>query len=181
MSLQSKYFGETADPQGAPLWWGTDEVPFRGAPPTMLQGDEIDEIPVVVDAKVAILTLPGDEKRYQEVIDRCANGAWILRHEKVDFDPTTGKYRVFLVWLEKYKQTPMSTAAWDAVEKYNEYRMHKDAMDTAKYQKQGYPTAMPVIPLLPRQPDQLMQETINEIVNEEGDERGPVGVSEYSD
>ncbi len=166
MSL-SKYFGEASDSQGTPLWWGAeDEPPFRGMPPTMLKGDEIDEIPVVYDAKVAVFMLPGQEAEYQRVIDRCSNGAWKLRFEKVDYDESSGKYRILISWLEIYKQTPMSRAAWDAANQHNE--TSQEASRASKYRQQGYPMVLPAV--LPKQPDKLMQETIDEIVQQDSDE-----------
>jgi hypothetical protein len=117
----SKYFGTPADPQGAPLYWSDMETfPFRGPPPTMLKGEEIEQIPQVYDAKAIILTLPDDIDRYQDIIDHCANGAWYLRHEKLEFDPTTKKYTAFLSWLEIYRQTPASKTGWEVMR--NAYR-----------------------------------------------------------
>lgn len=110
----SKYFGQRKDSNGSPLSWsGPDNFPFRGIPPTMLKNDEADQIPLVYDAKVKILTLPGQEKEYEEIVDRCANGWYQLRHERIDWNPTEGKYTIFLQWLEIYGEIPVGKSAWE--------------------------------------------------------------------
>lgn len=112
----SKYFGTPQDSEGTPLYWNAaEDFPFRGLPPTMLKKDEIEQIPQVYDAKAEVLTLPADLKRYQEIIDHCANGAWFLRHEMFEYDKESKTYTVFMSWLEIYRQTPTSKAAWEAM------------------------------------------------------------------
>lgn len=113
----SKYFGTPQDPSGNPLFWGEPGgFPFRGMPPTMLKGDEIENIPLVYDAKSQLLELPKDQKRYDEIIDHCANGWWHLRHEKFfDFDGTKGTMMVFVAWLEIYGENPNNKSAWEAM------------------------------------------------------------------
>jgi hypothetical protein len=84
----SKYFGLPQDPQGAPLYWNeADTIPFRGLPPNMLKGDEIEQIPRVYDAKAEVLVLPQDIVRYQEI--------------------------VFMCWLEMYRQAPSNKSAME--------------------------------------------------------------------
>jgi hypothetical protein len=113
----SKYFGTPMDPSGKPLFWGEPgEFPFRGMPPTMLKGDEIEDIPLVYDAKSELLELPKDQQRYNEIIDHCANGWWQLRHEKFfDMNAEKGTLTVFLAWLEIYGETPNNKSAWEAM------------------------------------------------------------------
>lgn len=109
MSL-SKYFGQATDSAGAPLYWeNIENFPFRGPPPSMLKGDEIEKIPEVYDAKATILTLPDDVEKYQDIIDHCANGIWFLRHEKFEYDKETKKYTVLLSWLEIYREMPKNS------------------------------------------------------------------------
>jgi hypothetical protein len=110
----SKYFGLPQDPQGAPLYWNeADTIPFRGLPPNMLKGDEIEQIPRVYDAKAEVLVLPQDIVRYQEIVDHCANGAWCLRHEKFEYDASNKTYTVFMCWLEMYRQAPSNKSAME--------------------------------------------------------------------
>lgn len=114
----SKYFGTPKDSDGNPLYWSNpDSFPFRGMPPTMLKGDEIEQIPLVFDAKSELLELPRDQKRYDEIIDHCANGWWHLRHERfIDLtskDPE--RILVFMAWLEVYGETPQGKSAWEAI------------------------------------------------------------------
>ena len=98
-----KYFSQSTDGSGNKLYWpGTiDGYPVRGMP-SLTTDREYSEIPVVYDAKCAILELPADQARYEEIIDKCANGWFHLRHEKIDYDTAKGVYRVFLQWLEIY-------------------------------------------------------------------------------
>lgn len=120
MSL-SKYFGESSDANGAPLFWpGVDEYPFRGSNvPPMLKKDEIEQIPLVLDAKAEVLTLPKDIKRYEEIIDRCANGWYSMRFEKTNYDAEKREYIVFLSWVEVYGELPNSKSAWEAIKHAN--------------------------------------------------------------
>jgi hypothetical protein len=116
----SKYFGTPSDSSGKPLFWSPqDDYPFRGTPPSLLKKEEMDQIPIVYDAKAAVLQLPDEIEKYQDVIDRCANGLYILRHEKFEYDQTSKKYTVFLSWLEVYGQTPTSQSAWEAIKNAN--------------------------------------------------------------
>lgn len=111
-SRLSKYFGTPNDSEGNPLFWGEPgNFPFRGANPPLLKGDEIDQIPLVYDAKSALLELPRDQKRYDEIVDHCANGWWQLRHEK--FFERDDKILVFMAWLEIYGEIPKTKSAWE--------------------------------------------------------------------
>jgi len=105
----SKYFGMRADEDGQKLFWpGTLEgFPLRSpAPPTTTQ-DEFEKIPLVYDAKVKALQLPRDVEEYQRIIDRCANGWYVLRHERIsEYDKEKECYYVLLQWLEIYGETP---------------------------------------------------------------------------
>ncbi len=102
-----KYFDQKHDSLGKPLWWpGTSEgYPVRGELPKDLKQEEYENIPIVYDAKVDILELPRDNEKYAAIVDKCANGWYVLRHEKIEFDPTKGIYRVFLQWLEIYGES----------------------------------------------------------------------------
>lgn len=111
----SKYFGTPSDPQGQPLHWGElGNFPLRGHVPPMMKAEEAEKIPLVCDAKSALLELPADEVRYNEIIDRCANGWYQLRHEKfIERTDKPGTLTVFLAWLEIYGEVPTSKSAWE--------------------------------------------------------------------
>ncbi len=113
----SKYFGTSHDAEGNPLFWSKPgNYPFRGIPPAMLKGEEMDQIPLVYDAKSELLQLPKDQKRYDEIIDHCANGWWQLRHERfIERSDQPGTLGVFLAWLEIYGETPQGKSAWEAI------------------------------------------------------------------
>lgn len=99
----AKYFGTPSDSVGNPLSWpGTlDGFPCKGPMPKAMKQEEYEDIPLTFDAKVAILQLPKDIEKYQEVIDRVANGWYQLRHEKIDKNED-GTYQVFLQWIEVF-------------------------------------------------------------------------------
>lgn len=105
--MLKKYFDEATDSQGNPLTWpGTvDNFPFRGPPGTLKQ-EEFEQIPIVYDAKIDIFELPADKEKYEYIIDKCANGKYILRHEKIDYDNEKKCYRILLSWLEVFGESP---------------------------------------------------------------------------
>lgn len=112
----SKYFSQSNDSFGNKLWWpGTlDGYPFRStAPPQPMKQEEFEKIPLVYDAKVAVLELPRDNDKYVEILDKCANGWYQLRHERIDYDSTKDVYRIFLQWLEIYGETPTTKSAFE--------------------------------------------------------------------
>lgn len=117
----SKYFGTRNDSSGNPLYWDQPgNFPFRGTPPTMMKSDEMDQVPLVYDAKSALLELPADQEKYDQIIDHCANGWYQLRHEKfLENKEKPGTLSVFLSWLEVYGELPTSKSAWEAMKNDN--------------------------------------------------------------
>lgn len=102
----SKYWNTRTDSQGNRLYWpGTAEgYPVRapgGAPPVR-QG-EYERTPTSCDARGRIFELPREMDAYLDVVDRCANGLWVLRMDQFLEWDSAGKtmYR-FVQWLELY-------------------------------------------------------------------------------
>jgi hypothetical protein len=86
----------------------------------MMKSDEMDQVPLVYDAKSALLELPADQEKYDQIIDHCANGWYQLRHEKfLENKEKPGTLSVFLSWLEVYGELPTSKSAWEAMKNDN--------------------------------------------------------------
>lgn len=126
MTPIAKYFGTPVDSSGNQLHWpGTSEgYPFRGPVPGMLKQEEYEEIPHVVDARAKMLYLPDDLKEYEEIIDKCANGWFVLRHEKfLEYDQEKKQLPVFIQWLEVYGHAPTPKNPYEAMA--NNYERRK--------------------------------------------------------
>ena len=114
----SKYFGTREDSSGNKLFWSQHgEYPFRGNPPAMMKDEEFEQIPLSYDASSELIELPKDQKRYDEIIDHCANGWWQLRHERfiehTKEDPP--RLMVFVAWLEIYGEIPGNKSPWENI------------------------------------------------------------------
>ena len=110
----SKYWKQNQDTRGNQLHWpGTiDGYPVRGQATPVTSQNEFENIPLVYDAKGKYFILPDDLTEYLDVIDRCANGWYQLRHERfLGFDPETKKETVFLQWLEIHGEIPDAKSA----------------------------------------------------------------------
>jgi hypothetical protein len=99
-----KYFGRPAAKDGTPFAWpGTQEgYPFKGKSPPLVRQEEYEETPIAVDLGTAILEIPTQMEEYCEIMDKIANGAWVLRSELVREHTDPGKWVVWLTWLEPY-------------------------------------------------------------------------------
>lgn len=104
MNYQDKYFSDK-DIKVDNLYYpgGVDDVPFRGERVPHLRQDEFDNLKLVYDCKTKLLDLDKTEdlEFYNSIIDKCAKGLSVLRHEM--FHPTQ-TWRVLLQWLDKYNE-----------------------------------------------------------------------------
>lgn len=109
-----KYFDIRSDQAGNILHWpGTaDGYPFRGPEVPVTTQGEYEQLPIVYDAKSKLLIIPDDLDEYNNIIDKCANGWFVLRHEKFLNNEATGTIRVFLSWLEIYGEKPSEKSAF---------------------------------------------------------------------
>lgn len=105
----SKYWRIQNDRNGLPLHWpGTiDGFPLRGRAPPLTTQQEYEKIPLVYDASGQIFALPEQLPDYLEVIDRCANGWWVLRQDQfLSWDAKKQTLYRFVQWLEIHGEVP---------------------------------------------------------------------------
>ena len=116
MNRAAKYRSLSHDASGQPIVWpGTPEgFPFRGEVKAPVKQQEWEETPHEFDVHTEVLTLPGQMERYDEILDKVANGLWLLRRETPpSYNPTTGTYHVMITWLEPYGTPPTPRSRYD--------------------------------------------------------------------
>ena len=106
--------GGEGSQHGAPLYWSQQSgngLPFRGAVPPTLKGDEIDDLPVRLDARSRAFKLwvPEDKQAFDDIQDHVAAGLYFIskrmdRWKDEDECPT-----VWLEWLQCYNESPKPT------------------------------------------------------------------------
>lgn len=106
-----KYFedrGGKESPHGDYLFWpGTrDGFPFRSSQPAapLLQKSEYEQIPLVCDFHSGRFQVaePEQKKLYDTIMDRIANGWYMLYKRHEHLDQTTGYLVIWLEWLQIY-------------------------------------------------------------------------------
>lgn len=113
MSSRFKYFGDTGGPdtphRGNLHWPGTSAgFPVRSDQPRDLRGREREEIPHVLDyhADKFRLWMEQDFKDFTDIMDRAANGLYMIRNRKDFWKPEHESYLVWLEWLQIYGEHP---------------------------------------------------------------------------
>lgn len=99
---------ESDDHAGRLFWSGNLEAPFRGRSAPLMTRDEFDKIEVNYDAKVKTFNMsnPEHEAKYQEILDRAANGWYTIHHVERRWCPNTGAMMIFIEWFQKYSDLP---------------------------------------------------------------------------
>ena len=105
-----KYFGEQDDQahSGHLFWSGHLEAPFRGRQAPLLKRSEYEQLDINYDAKVATFDLSNEAelRAYREILDRSANGWYIIHHVSRHWDEEKGAMKVYVEWLQKYTDLP---------------------------------------------------------------------------
>jgi len=105
-----KYIDQRQDDQGRSLFWpGSQEgFPFRGEKPPNLTDNEYENLRLFCDAFVDTFYMndPEHKKRYQEILDRVANGWYFIRDRDRRWDDDKKCYVIFLEWIQVYAETP---------------------------------------------------------------------------
>lgn len=100
---------------GEPLFFNHsmfNDIPFRGPVPPAIKQDEVDELVTTAEGKVKLFDLsqPEDAKEYEMLYHRHANGWYRITHREHHYDPQTHVMRVYVEWLQLYKEAPPGLA-----------------------------------------------------------------------
>lgn len=100
-----KYHGDRG-PDGEDLHWGRlddDGVPFMGTPPLYRTAEAEQYLVRTLYFRNGRFDLsdPEQNKAYLGVMDRCANGRFVLRRS-IDLVASPDQHVVYVEWLEQY-------------------------------------------------------------------------------
>src|SRR5262245_26831277 len=104
----SKYFGTNEDQHDGTLVWPgrPDGYPlrFKGQERPLLPQSELEDVPVVFDAKVRIFDLSKqqDLDDYRDILDRHFNGWYQITKNTEVYDESIHSWRVRLEWVQIY-------------------------------------------------------------------------------
>jgi hypothetical protein len=94
---------------------GLDGIPYRsrgGMTPNLKNSDPEHLRPALVtDMHVKVFDLTNEEDRtgLEQVLTRCAKGRAYQSHREQNFDPSTGSYKVLLIWGDFFYEDPQET------------------------------------------------------------------------
>ena len=117
-----KYYGQSQDSDGAPLWWpgGPEGYPVLGPKEPFTKQAEYENLHLCGKArcKTFYLAKPDDLREYLEVRDRIVNGWFVQVDRERLWDTETQGYKVFLEWVEvAYIQSPTKDGVKDEIQR----------------------------------------------------------------
>lgn len=85
-------------------------LPYRGPALNLKNDDPAEKLPQLrhtVSVKTFDMEDEKQQAEYQAVCQGFADGKYVCSHEEIKFDEKTGRYKVFLRWMEPWYGAPL--------------------------------------------------------------------------